>query len=213
MVNKYFLPDDYEPNFEPRYEDCSLEKDKVYQPDVYKDAWERAGRQGCVIDLGCGRAEKLLALGAAHTIGVEFGANVQWLITRYPSRRWWDLDLERIYPDSIPYYVLLGSTIICADVIEHLVNPEPLLRCFAAWAAPAREIVITTPDRLATHPPGSPGRRRPLNRSHVREWAADEFRELLRSYGLDAKIRMTRTAADSQDRHTIEATIACSATI
>jgi SAM-dependent methyltransferase len=62
------------------------------------------------------------------------------------------------------------DAVVCADVIEHVHDPEALLAQIARALRPGGRAVITTPVRLTE---------RPEDVSHVREWFPDHFREWL----------------------------------
>lgn len=67
-----------------------------------------------------------------------------------------------------------ADLVVCADVIEHVADPDALMR-FIARVAKDR-VVISTPDRDLVYA----GRTRyrfgpPANPAHVREWNMDEF--------------------------------------
>jgi len=213
MSRTLFLPAGYRVRPAPAYEHDVQEGGAVWQPDVYQDAYQRmilAGGRRRIIDVGCGRAGKLmnLKLNDPHleTLGVDYGLNVVYLREEYPRSDWTEVDLETVRPDDLRPELVAGATIICADVVEHLVDPMPLLRTLRAWVQDygAREVVLSTPDRVLTRGPAHMGP--PPNSCHVREWAFDEFLMLLRHVGfIDVCIRLTRSVDTSPAKHTIEA--------
>jgi 2-polyprenyl-3-methyl-5-hydroxy-6-metoxy-1,4-benzoquinol methylase len=66
--------------------------------------------------------------------------------------------------------------IICADVIEHIKNPDSVLQYFE-YLKP-KVIVISTPDRDLLLNYNGP----PKNPAHVREWSYKEFSEYIGSF-------------------------------
>lgn len=125
-----------------------------------------------VYDVGCGSGWKLVhMLGRYETVGWDVPKTVAWLRAKYPGRAWRETpctatDLAR--PDLV----------ICADVIEHVLDPNPLL-AFLRSMNP-RRIIISTPDRDAyekghKNPPNGP----PFHLPHVREWNFTEFRQYM----------------------------------
>jgi len=205
-----FLPPGYKERLSPAYEHDIQDGGAVWQPDVYRDAYRRmimAGGRRRIIDVGCGRAGKLIALKLddtdLETLGIDYGLNVAHLRDDYPRSDWADIDLEAIRPEDVRAELVAGATIICADVVEHLVDPLPLLRTLRAWLDEyaAREVVLTTPDRVLTWGPDHLGP--PPNQAHCREHSSIEFEALLRSVGLEPHMGLTRSVDTSPDKKTI----------
>jgi SAM-dependent methyltransferase len=73
--------------------------------------------------------------------------------------------------------------IICADVIEHLVDPDVVLRWIRLFSKPTSRIVLSTPERDLRRGRRSLGP--PENLGHVREWNSREFCAYLDSRGFD----------------------------
>ncbi len=174
----------------------------TYQPDVYTFAAAAASSIGAtaLIDVGCGRARKLVAsAGALDTIGIDFDQNIEYCRRQYPTRTWKDCGLNR--PHSLPLTSAdLGrSVIICADVIEHLVHPEHLLASLREALRLAPLLIVSTPERDLARGIGDFGL--PDNPCHVREWNLAEFTCLLEHHGLrPARVGLTRS--DDRDNAT-----------
>ena len=157
---------------------------QVWQPDVYEVAGLVATALGVtrIVDIGCGRADKLLGLGNSFvTVGIDVGSNVAECRKRYPGRAWHDIDLETIRPEQLEGLVDAGCVIICSDVIEHLGDPGPLTRTLAHYANIAAAVVVSTPERALTR--GADDSGPPANPCHVREWAFDELHRFLERCG------------------------------
>jgi SAM-dependent methyltransferase len=148
----------------------TTEKTDEWQLEVYLKAAgimkERNLRS--VLDLGCGSGYKLIRfMGGYEFTGIEVPRTVQWLKEHHPDGRWLVSDLSSGMDGAF-------DLLICADVIEHLLNPDRLLdfidRVRVDW------IVLSTPDRSLLY-----GRRQqgwwgpPHNPGHVREWSFSEF--------------------------------------
>ena len=136
--------------------------------DGYSPATMRQQGYRSVLDLGCGSGYKLIhELGEFETTGLELECNLARLRTRYPDRNWQLSDLGR--PPHQHF-----DLVICADVIEHLVDPDTLLD--SLLAIDFHRLIISTPDRSLLHRPWN---RRywgpPRNRAHQREWTFREF--------------------------------------
>lgn len=129
-----------------------------------------------IVDVGCG----LCKLGDSGfcVLGVDtpemtLAAARTWAGKDYPVRFVAD-DLETCEHAAMWNQNL--ATYVCADVIEHLVDPTRLLASLAA-RPPGTHLVISTPDRGRV--PGASRTGPPKNKRHVREWTIGEFSRLL----------------------------------
>jgi 2-polyprenyl-3-methyl-5-hydroxy-6-metoxy-1,4-benzoquinol methylase len=119
-----------------------------------------------VIDVGCGSAWKLIHLmGQFNTTGIETNPTYTWLKNKYPERNW-------LLFDETDSHTLQADLIICADVIEHLEDPDTLLDFLENIRF--KQLVISTPERDAVA--GSMDYGPPENTAHYREWNAIEFK-------------------------------------
>ncbi len=160
------LPNGYVSNLEPK--PCN---DDAGGPEWQVGVYDIAKGFGLpIVDIGCGRARKLQGY-APGFVGVDREDTVLWLCRERPEGRWSTVDLE--LAQFLPLDTA-GKTIVCSDVIEHLVNPEVLLRWLAAQPA---TVVLSTPDREKWRGPEHNGP--PPNTEHVREWKASEFGQLV----------------------------------
>jgi hypothetical protein len=170
----YFIHDGYHHRDATRYFDDTSAKVGEWQVEVYRFAREIADRDALtnVCDVGCGSARKLLRyFSDLTTVGVDVAETCTWLRRRHPDRLWIEEG-----PDARPPFPV--DLVICADVIEHVLNPDSLLSYIAELSP--RQIVISTPERnllrRGTHngPPSNP--------SHVREWNFTEWEAYLRAF-------------------------------
>jgi SAM-dependent methyltransferase len=135
-----------------------------------------------IIDIGCGSGYKLVTyLGDYETIGIEIPEVHEWLTQKYPNRKW-------LVSDFTMGKTLSADVIICADVIEHLIDPDDLIAFIKDISF--KYLIISTPSRnllyrlwnwrllLKCH-----WRRRyigpPENPSHIREWSFKEFNKYM----------------------------------
>jgi SAM-dependent methyltransferase len=187
MKEWYGLPRGYQARLEPAYyhDTDTSQLGIVWQPDVYELAGRLARRLGAdqIIDLGCGSGQKLVEIAAGRpVVGFDFGDNLVRAKQAFPRQTWLEIDLEQsgVRLDSAQ---CARSIVICADVIEHLRDPRPLIDLLqAALASGALAIVLSTPDRIRTH-----GRRQtgpPPNPHHVREWTLEELCSWLSARGI-----------------------------
>jgi SAM-dependent methyltransferase len=188
----YCLPRGYQARLKPDYfKDNGYEG--VWQPDVYPDGATLAGRLEArrIIDVGCGTGQKLASLHPDfEIIGIDYGFNIEACRQLYDFGTWLEIDLDR--DESLGISDFTDSVLVCADVIEHLVYPEKLLRLLSdALDRGAGALVLSTPDRDLINTPGNLGP--PPNPAHVREWTNGELERFMASSGLLGRFGRTRT--------------------
>ena len=153
-MDRYCIKDGYQARLKNRYFDDTPLKDE-WQKEVYEKARAIADehRLGRILDIGTGSGYKLLKyFGDKETLGIDLPKTVAWLKRTYPDRHW----LDKLEPQT-GYDI-----VICADVIEHVPEPDSLLDLIEACQP--RFSVISTPDRslLSRGQDGPPG-----NKAHV----------------------------------------------
>jgi hypothetical protein len=144
-----------------------------YQREVYIFAADYCKEQNitAVPDVGCGSAFKLLAnFQNIPKAGVEL--NTGWLNQQYPNETWFEFSdpTWKKYPAQL---------IICADVIEHVPNPDAFIEDLLEHRE-AKYFVFSTPDRNLDTSPWKFGP--PNNESHYREWTFEEFEGYVSRY-------------------------------
>jgi SAM-dependent methyltransferase len=156
---------------------------QTWQSAVYDAATKAMLALGsrCLVDVGCGSGEKTYRAAGASSIGFDFGANIASARKAYPDADWYELDFDSANALPVAPAVLDGAVLVCADVIEHLENPDRLLQLILGALDHAALAIISTPDRGLTA--GSAHMGPPTNEAHVREWTALELIELIRSLG------------------------------
>lgn len=186
----YFIRSGYRSREQVEYFLDETDDAVTWQPDVYPYAAARAKELGrdVVIDIGCGRAGKLASLAYEHPawtfIGVDFGDNLVWCRDNHPFGEWIEVDLESAERLPIPSTLVRRSIVVCSDVIEHVTNPMPALSLIRGLLMEgSAAVVLSTPARECRSGYDAPGP--PRNPSHVREWASDEFRALLKASGFE----------------------------
>ncbi|NND07521.1 MAG: methyltransferase domain-containing protein [Saprospiraceae bacterium] len=154
----------------PRFDDTPNTEE--WQREVYQFAAHRVQDNGYgkVVDVGCGSAYKLLKyLGSYDTIGIEVEKTLAHLRDKYPDRAWMSISEEEIF-------TLQPDLVICADVIEHVEDPNKFVIVLKRIAA-GSDIIISTPERDLKrgkwHYGPSP------NPYHAREWNQAELRKFL----------------------------------
>jgi SAM-dependent methyltransferase len=156
---------------------------RYYQRAVYRRAGELTRETGAesLLDVGCGLGVKLQALHQRHPrlkiVGLDTAEAVRHCRAHWDFGEWHEVDLES--PPRDPSW--RAEVVVCADVIEHIENPDPLVAFLKQAVLPGGRLILSTLDRLACR---SPGALSPPNPAHIREWSFDEFGGYLRSRGL-----------------------------
>lgn len=164
-------------DIDPGY--CSRKSPSYFDDTSNTDNWQREVYEGAraimlehglrtVTDVGCGSGYKLVhLLGEFETTGVDLPQTIERTRESYPGRNWVSGSFEDI---ALPK----ADLVICSDVIEHVPDPDALIRFVAGlskgWiilSTPARELLYDDRDRSRFGPPGNP--------AHLREWTMAEF--------------------------------------
>src|ERR1051326_6006128 len=181
-MDRFCIKGEYTARLVPEYFVDSLPESRgiTHQPDVYPFANYLATMFGCstVIDVGCGRAQKLMKLsGSFSLVGIDYGSNIGFCRSNHSAGQWVEFDLEEDSVIPLDPETISKSIVICSDVIEHLVDPTNLLKNLKRMMEYAPVGIITTPERdlvRGLNDPGPPG-----NPAHVREWNLSELHALL----------------------------------
>lgn len=197
--NLNFLTYGYSQRIPPEYFTDADDSGITWQPDVYPEALALARKhdRAVIIDLGCGRAGKLLELreqdSALNIVGVDYGPNIDWCREHLPVGLWMDSDLESSTTLPLDPEVIARSVVVCSDVLEHLIDPRPAMRLIG-WLLDhgAACAVLSTPARDRRIGAGHSGP--PVNPSHVREWTQREFRAFVASFPMTIeRFELTRS--------------------
>jgi 2-polyprenyl-3-methyl-5-hydroxy-6-metoxy-1,4-benzoquinol methylase/glycosyltransferase involved in cell wall biosynthesis len=144
--------------------------------------------RGRVLDLGCsgGRLSERIRARGHEVVGVD-GVEIPGVRDRLDSFVLADLE------DGIPAAAGRGfDVVIAADVIEHVREPEGLLREMASVLAPGGQIIISTPNFAHWYARGRVvtgtfdyDRRGILDQTHLRFFTRASLRRMVRAAGLD----------------------------
>lgn len=188
-MSLFRLPTDYVARSEPCYFDDSPFFDSaiVHQPEIYEaaDYFLQAGGRTRILDIGCGNGRKLRQVRARDHVGVDFGANIALCRQRFGAwGTWLEADFSQRHCAAIAAFADASTVVVCADVVEHLLDPAPLLNLLAQCYRRGAIVITSTPDRLKVR--GAADRGPPANPAHVREWALDEYVAYLDACGMPA---------------------------
>jgi SAM-dependent methyltransferase len=192
MTGLFRLPPDYARRPDPApYLD--LPGALVHQPHVYDLLGHLARKAGVrrIIDIGCGAAEKLRPLQSEFEIlCIDRPPALELAKNSLPSATFMSWDLENGLPE-LATADLRDSVVVCADVIEHLRNPQPLACALARLQRECRYLLVSTPDRERAR--GCLDAGPPANPAHACEWSAGEFGRFLRDCGFPARFFIGHT--------------------
>jgi len=172
-MQNYGIVHEYKHNQNKRHHDDRTFKDE-FQNDVYEKAREYFEKYNMsnVLDIGTGSGYKLNKYFLNDdTTGLDIEPTLTYLKETYPNKKWEESDFNK----------KMGSfdIIICADVIEHIENPDVLLNFINS--IDFKYCILSTPERdswemhvykkLICGPP--------RNSCHWREWNFSEFKNYI----------------------------------
>ncbi len=154
-----------------------------YQYNVYLKGWELAKQHNCksILDLGCGPAKKLNLLfkDGFKIFGVDQQSTIDICKKIHKSGNYITENLEK--PQlKLKSFIEYADMIICADVIEHMSDPQHILNYIKHFSTKKTLILLSTPERDTLLGKDA---MQPSNPSHIREWQLDEFRKYLEENG------------------------------
>jgi hypothetical protein len=139
------------------------------------------------LDVGCGSAYKLRKyLFDVVKAGVEPDASN--LKQQFPGETWFE------FLDSA-WKQFSAQLIICADVIEHVPNPDAFIADLLAHQH-AQYFIFSTPDRNLDNSPWKYGP--PNNESHYREWTFEEFEKYMSRFFIIEKHEISNVEQRTQ---------------
>jgi len=166
--------------------DHAIQDSAVCSPDAYRLAAFLAGRVGCdtLIDLGCESGVQMSEISSGlRLVGIGDLNNLNRLGKEHLGSICIEHDLGKHAFYLEDRELVRRSVVVCANVVERLIDPVPLLATLHDLLVDAPYAIVTTPERdlLRGHHHMGP----PDDRRRVREWSLFEFATLLRGAGLN----------------------------
>ena len=193
MANKYALPDGYQENTVATTVDHvsgtnywaphRLVLSYLWQHAVYQYATTLIEKRNVktLMDVGCGPAKKLELFASRfpslRIIGIDQKHPIEFCKNNHPFGEWYVDDFEN---PSGELKDTKADLIICADVIEHIVEPEKLLAYIKMRLAQGGAVVLSTPDRDKLYGENC---MKSGNPDHIREWNFKEFAQFIKNHG------------------------------
>lgn len=187
MPDRYFIKDGYVPQSLAHtvetapgdyWQPWRVQESARYQYDVYQTARAMADSAGVrtLADVGCGTGLKLNHFFGGFETTAFDQPTVETIVRQYaPDSAFRAIDLADPTPTDESF-----DLVICADVIEHLLDPDPCMDFLRAITA--RFCFISTPERDIVRGPDCMGSVKDV---HVREWNSREFAAYVHSRGFD----------------------------
>ena len=152
---------------------------------VYELAYQLAVKHNLstVLDVGCGigRMLKKFFKDGFRVYGIDQPSGIKECTAILPAGIFL-VDNIASANYKMKEYLKTSPLIICADVIEHLDDPDQILDYIQAFCDKDTLVVISTPERAAI---AGKDNKKPNNPYHVREWAFHEFKEYIAQAGFE----------------------------
>lgn len=192
--DRYFIKKGYRPNLQPqggpqptpsyRWTESRIRAASDFQAHVYRLAARLVRRHQlrAIVDVGCGPAIKtrrFLFQPGRRVVGIDQPDMVRYCRERYRELEFYADDFDTPFLDLEASGLHQSfDCVVCADVIEHVRDPDVLVAYLCSLGREDAIIVISTPERDVVRGPDC---MECPKADHVREWNADEFARYLRS--------------------------------
>lgn len=132
-----------------------------------------------LLDIGCGTGDFALEFQQAFPDAAYLGVDVSQVGTeicrsKVPGARFETVDLTQALPVAASDQAW-ANAVVCSEVLEHVDEPEKILRNVRPWLAPGALILITVP--------GGPMSAFDMHIGHRRHFSNSQLKSLLRSAG------------------------------
>lgn len=194
-MNNYFIKEGYKINQTNNtlddksggsyWNDSNIDASRFYQWPVYDYAKRFIVKENIkkVVDVGSGTGRKLQKLNELvdefEITRIHQPNAVSFCKQEYDFGNWISHNLEEQFTNVDN---LKAGLMICADVIEHIENPDVLLETIKSLSNPSTYIILSTPEGDSLRGVENDS---PLNKFHIREWNSNELTEYLNYYGFE----------------------------
>jgi SAM-dependent methyltransferase len=185
-MENYFIKKGYQCNWPSHGKAKPYLDDKdgssKYQIRVYRYARDLMGKHHLknIMDVGCGfgiKLKEIIRPVCEDIVGIDKKHAIDFCKSEHRFGQWIEDDIENPQKNLGRKFDL----VLCSDVIEHLADPDNLLKYVEQYCHEGSHIVISTPDRDKVS--GKRDQGPPINRAHVREWNRAEFRDYISNSG------------------------------
>lgn len=182
-MDNYFIKEGYICNLDSKGQAIPFLDDdyaaSTYQIMVYKFAKKLICKYEArsVLDIGCGFGIKLKDIilpVCSNIVGIDTKYSIDYCRREHDFGRWLEDNIENPGLNLDEKFDL----IISSDVIEHLADPDKMLKYIIKNSHKKTHIIISTPERDLISGGNSFGP--PLNKTHVREWNKTEICNYIR---------------------------------
>lgn len=220
MPDRYFIKDGYVPQVAAHtveaapgayWQPWRVQQASAFQFDVYRAARKMADATGAltVADVGCGTGWKLNHFFRGFPALAFDQPTLAEVVHRHaPEAEFRPIDLACPGTSDVSL-----DLVICADVVEHLLDPDPCMEFLRSLTG--RFCFLSTPERDIVRGPDCMGSTKDV---HVREWNASEFASYVSSRGFEilrhellppARLDESEMARRSQSPHKTRAWHGC----
>jgi SAM-dependent methyltransferase len=193
MGERYFIKEGYQPNQQAvsipgdegtpywtpaRLQQATTNKYQWYVYELCRDLLRRGGYKS-LLDVGSGppvKVKQLLAHHCEEIVLIDRPCLAQLAQQILPVAKFLPADLEESNIDLSSQFDL----IVCADVLEHLMNPDNCVRFVKHHLSGKGLAIFSTPERDYLRGKDCCSGPKP---EHVREWNGAEFAQYLDSHG------------------------------
>lgn len=187
MPDRYFIKDGYVPQTAAHtveaapgayWQPWRVREASRHQFDVYRAARKMADDAGTrsVADVGCGTGWKLNHFFKGFdAVAFDQPTLAEVVCQHAPTARFRPIDLACPGTSDESF-----DLVICADVSEHLLDPDPCMEFLRSMTG--RFCFLSTPERDIVRGPDCMGSVKDV---HVREWNAPEFASYVSSRGFE----------------------------
>lgn len=149
---------------------------KWWKQSIAKIVWDWMPNSSKLLDIGCG-SSPIITHYAGDVIGIDINeAKLEYMKQKCPRHRFINWGIDEFNDSEFDH-------ILCIEVLEHLQNPEEMIKGIARVMIKNGKVIIATPDyskwlwTLAE-------RFTPYKEEHIRQFTRDSLEVLCLKYGL-----------------------------